>query len=91
MTADTGQHVNASGYGHPCCFVCGRRIRLTDAFADRRVLTEDGGTTVKRGHRACLKEGVERWCRENRPAADPLHAARTEGWEWHDEPPTRLD
>lgn len=71
--------------------VCGDRIRLTDPFADRRTLDPAGGTTVERGHRACLKEGVERWNRENRPHSDPLTASRREGWSWHSEPPVRLD
>lgn len=87
-SSDTGSD---AGYGHPECFVCGRRIRLTDPFADRRTLDEDGGTAVVRGHRACLKEGVERWNRRNRPASGPLAAARREAWRWHSEPPTRLD
>lgn len=80
-----------AGYGHPRCLVCGERIRLTDHSADRRVLDPDGTTSVERGHRACLKEGVERWNRENRPHSGPLTASRREGWSWHTEPPTRLD
>lgn len=76
---------------NPTCTVCDGRIRVSDAFAERRTLDEDGGTTVVRGHRACLKEGVERWNRENRPHSGPLAAARREGWSWHTEPTTHLD
>lgn len=83
--------VEDAGYGHPRCLVCDRRIRLTDHFADRRVLDPDGGTAIERGHRACLKEGVERWNRAGRPHDSPLTASRREGWSWHTEPPTRLD
>ena len=80
-----------AGYDHPRCLVCEGRLRLTDPVADRRVLDPDGGTTVRRGHRACLKEGVERWNRQNRPHTGPLDASRRDGWTWHDEPPVRLD
>lgn len=82
---------HSSGYSWPTCFVCGRRLRLSDPTADRRVLLNDGTISVERGHRACLKEGVERWNRENRPHTSPLDASRREGWSWHTEPPTRLD
>lgn len=82
---------NLSGYGSPQCFVCGRQLRVDDATADRRVLDDDGTTSIERGHRACLKEGVERWNRLNRPRTGPLRAARQDRWRWHDEPPTRLD
>lgn len=82
--------VNPSGYGHPRCHVCDGRIRLTDPTADRRTLSVDGGTEIVRGHRACLKEGVDRWNRNNRPHTGPLDASRREGWSWHDEPPRRL-
>lgn len=79
------------GYGLGECFVCGRPIRITDPFADRRVRDLDGDLDVRRGHRACLREGVERWCREGRPLDSPLSASRDRSWSWHDDPPTRLD
>ena len=80
-----------SGYDDPTCWVCDDRIRLTDPTADRRTLEADGGTKVVRAHRACLKEGVERWNRLNRPRSGPLEASRRDGWSWHTEPPLRLD
>lgn len=80
-----------AGYGHAKCHVCNERIRISDPCADRRTLDADGGTRVVRAHRACLKEGVERWNRANRPHSRPLVASRREGWSWHAEPPTRLD
>lgn len=86
-----GDDRNPSGYRYQSCLVCGGRLRLTDPVADRRVLDEDGGTSVERGHRACLKEGVERWNRENRPHSGPLEASRRDGWSWHADPPQRLD
>lgn len=81
-----GEAVDAAGYEYPACLVCGGRIQLTDHFADRYVLDDAGERVVRRGHRACLKEGVERWNRENRPHSGPLAASRREGWEWHSEP-----
>lgn len=83
----SSEAVNDSGYGHPECLVCGDDIRLEDAFADRRVRQPDGGTAIERGHRACLREGVERWNRLNRPHTGPLDASRRDGWKWHAEPP----
>lgn len=80
-----------AGYRFPECFVCGDRIRLTDPTADRRTLAADGGTEIVRGHRACLKEGVERWNRLNRPHSGPLTASRLDDWSWHTEPVRHLD
>lgn len=76
---------------HPRCHVCGGRIQLTDPFTDRRTLDENGATTIVRGHRACLKEGVDRWNRENRPHGGPLEASRRDSWSWHTEPVRGLD
>lgn len=80
-----------AGYGYVTCPICNERIRLTDPCADRRTWTADGGTEIIRAHRACLKEGVERWNRENRPHSSPLAASRRESWSWHTEPPQRLE
>jgi hypothetical protein len=77
------------GPENPTCAVCDRRIRLSDAFEERRTFDEDGGKRSVRIHRACGKDGVERWNRENRPRRDPLVAARREGWSWHVRPPDR--
>jgi hypothetical protein len=81
---------NRSGYRYRRCIVCDGRIRLIDSCADRRVETLDG-PSVERGHRACLKEGVERWLRLGRPHSDPLEASRRDGWRWHAEPAVRID
>lgn len=86
MTEDREQ----AGYDHPRCLVCGGRLRLSDPTADRLVLVEDEAQ-VERGHRACLKEGVERWNRLNRPHGGPLEASRRDGWSWSDRPPHRVD
>jgi hypothetical protein len=80
-----------SGYENPRCIVCNGRLRVSDPTADRRILTEDGGTAVERGHRACLQEGVKRWIREGAAEGGPLAASRREGWRWAEDPPTRID
>jgi hypothetical protein len=90
MTDSARDDRDLAGYSYAECFVCGGRLRVSDPTADRRVPAEDGGEKVERGHRACLKEGVERWNRENRPHSGPLAASRKEGWRWHSQPPTRL-
>lgn len=91
MSDDEPLERHRSGYRYRGCIVCDGRLRISDPCADRRVLLEDGSTSIERGHRACLAEGVERWARQNRPHSGPLEAARREGWSWHAEQPTRLD
>lgn len=60
------------------CMVCDQQISIVDAAAERKDhVTGDFG----RVHRACTKEGVERWNRENRPTDSPL-AAEREKWTW---------
>lgn len=87
----TDDRRDRAGYSRPDCIVCGGQLRVTDPVADRRVLEGDGSKSIERGHRACLKEGVERWNRLNRPHSSPLGASRIDGWDWHDEPVQRLD
>ena len=86
----SGTERSQAGYRYPGCCVCGERLRLTDHTADRRTLGPDGGLEVVRGHRACLKEGIDRWNRLNRPHGSALEASRRDGWTWHTEPPVRL-
>lgn len=67
------------------CGICGEAIDLWAEPTDRRT---DAATGDERTvHRACTKEGVERWCRLGRPYGSPLEASRSSGWSWTDARP----
>lgn len=61
------------------CHICGEEIDMLDAVVER---AKGPKGYLCRVHRACTKDGVERWNRENRPEKDPLRAERNLGWEW---------
>lgn len=61
------------------CGVCGEPILDEDVIC-RRVPVAPG--VVKPVHIACTKDGVERWCRRNRPNRTPLMWDRAERPVW---------
>lgn len=61
------------------CLVCEQPIGVSEPRTHR----EDAATGEQHvAHRACVSEGVHRWCRDNRPHSSPLEAARKESWNW---------
>lgn len=60
------------------CHICTEDVLPSDVSSI--VKTRSGGLRVV--HKACTKEGVERWCREGRPHRTPLLADRAERWVW---------
>lgn len=59
------------------CLICGDPIGVTEP-RDHRT---DAATGVAGAvHRACTRQGIRRWNRENRPHGGPLEAARKESW-----------
>lgn len=87
----------------PDCAVCGKELRMGDAVTrgvEAPHPAASNPTNVDpnlRGredwwrHVACSKEGVERWCRENRPGSDPLTWSRESelNWTFFAAPPIR--
>lgn len=65
------------------CHICTEDVLASDVTSI--VTTHSGGLRVV--HKACTKEGVERWCREGRPHRTPLLADRAEQWVWARRPP----
>lgn len=61
------------------CHICGATIGVQEP-RDHREAVGTGLQVVV--HRACAKEGVERWNRDGRPCGGPLEAARKRQWSW---------
>lgn len=59
------------------CGICGEVIGVQEPRTSRTDPFDGVSFPV---HRACTKEGIERWHREGQPHSGPLEAARRESW-----------
>lgn len=64
------------------CSICGGDFLPGDVIETRQ--EPDG---PRHYHRACTKEGVERWIRDGRPYDSPLLYDRAERLRWYDRGP----